>query len=300
MSESPHALPGKRAVDTGSPDTLMYLILHMYSGPRRRRAHGAISRPTAGHHGLIAGCSYARDIRKAVLRTTATLPTPAIFHDYVEDMTLLATGATPQEAASNLLQSSSAAHNQLTADSMCLNADKQQTYGGSRRVREVLETPSDTPAVYTAKDLGVHHDGYLHKHPVLDCKLKQFSSTARLTSFIPTTRPRRAAPAGPIVFGRCLHGHERHCIMQRSFQQMRQPVLISRVSRVVNVAAPCPCLRNKNQSMTQSPYEPDGCSNIGRSCCSTQPSSRNTGNYAGQVAGQARCSFSAPNGNTTC
>ena len=248
-----HALPGKRSVDTGFPDTLMNLTLHMYSGPRRRRAHGAISRPTAEHHGLIAGCSFAEDILKAVLRTTATLPIPAIFRDCVDDMTLLATGATPHEAASNLLQSSDAAHNQVNADNMFLSADKQHIYGGSRRVREALETPSDTPAVDTAKDLGVHHYGNLHKRPVLDCKPKRFSSTARRTSFVPTKRPRRAALAGPIVYGQCLHGHESHCIMQRRFHQMRQPILTSSASRVVNVTAPCSCLRDRMPIMTQSP-----------------------------------------------
>ena len=50
-----HALAGQRADDTGFPDTLMNLILNMYRAPRRLRAHGAVSRPTAGHHSLIAG-----------------------------------------------------------------------------------------------------------------------------------------------------------------------------------------------------------------------------------------------------
>ena len=95
-----HALAGQRAVAIGFPDTLAYLILNMCSGPRRLRAHGAISRPTAGYRRLIAGCSFAKYILKAFLRTTAALPISAAFRVCVDDMTLLAAGTMPQDCAS--------------------------------------------------------------------------------------------------------------------------------------------------------------------------------------------------------
>ena len=217
-----HALAGQRAVDAGFPDTILNLIFNMYSGPRRLRAHGAISNTTTGHHGLIAGCSFAKDLLKAFLRTAATLPMHATFRDYVDDMTLLSTGATPDEAAMRLQESLDIVKAQLIQDNMCLNDDKQQIYGNTQAVRDAWNERNSVPAVDTAKDLGVHHYGYLHRHPVLDAKLTQFASTAKRISFVPTSRDRRASLAGAIIFGRCLYGHESHYITQRHFQQMRQ------------------------------------------------------------------------------
>lgn len=88
-------------------------------------------------------------------------------------MTLRATGATPQEATNHLMHFSAAAKTQPTADNICLDDDRQQIYGGTRQVRDARVTLSATPAVNTAKDSGVHHDGYLQRQPVLYGKLEK-------------------------------------------------------------------------------------------------------------------------------
>ena len=43
-----HFVAGHRAIASGFPDTVLNLIMHMYSGTRRLRAHGSIGPPTTG------------------------------------------------------------------------------------------------------------------------------------------------------------------------------------------------------------------------------------------------------------
>ena len=142
-------------------------------------------------------------------------------------MILYVAGATPEEAVSRLQEALTRLKAQLEEDNMVLNDAKQQIFSLSKAARDAWDAVSETPAVDTAKDLGIHHYGYLHRHPVLSGKLTQFTSTARRISCIPTTRARRAGLAAAIVFGRCLYGHESHYITQRHFQQMRQHMLTS-------------------------------------------------------------------------
>ena len=89
-------------------------------------------------------------------------------------MTLLSTGATPDEAAIRLQEPLDIAKAQLIRDNMCLNNNKQQIYGNTQAVRPAWNERNSVPAVDTTKDLGIHHYGYLHRHPVLDAKLAQF------------------------------------------------------------------------------------------------------------------------------
>ena len=221
-----HALAGARARDSGFPDTIFNLIFSLYSGPRRLRAHGAISNPT-GHHGLIAGCSFAKDLLKAFLHTTATLPMQVTFRDYVDDMTPLATGAAPEEAAVHLQQSLGTVEKQLVHDNMCLNDDTQQIYGNTQAVRLAWDARNPVPAAHAAKGLGIHHYAYLHRRPVLDTKLAQFPTTVKRVSYVPATRGRRASLAGAIIYGRCIYGHENHYVTQGHVHQMRQHMLVS-------------------------------------------------------------------------
>ena len=118
-----HRTAAARAVETGFPDTVLNLVMNMYSGPRLIRAHGAVSRTATGYHGLIAGCSFAKDLLKAFLTTTALLDVPATFRDYVDDMTLLAHGASPQQAALHLHRALATVKQQLRQDNMSLNDD---------------------------------------------------------------------------------------------------------------------------------------------------------------------------------
>ena len=156
-----HALAGQRAVDTGFPGTILNLVFNVYSGPRRPRAHGALSPATAGHNCLIAGCSFAKDLLKAFLRTAAALPMHATFRDCVDDMTLPTTAAAPEEAAERLQDALDTVKAQVIQDNMCLNDDKQQIYGAAQAVRDAWDERNPAPAVDIAKDLGIHHYGYL-------------------------------------------------------------------------------------------------------------------------------------------
>ena len=152
-----HRTAAARAEASGFPDTVLNLVMNMYSGPRLIRAHGAVSRPATGHHGLIAGCSFAKDLLKAFLATTALLDVPATFRDYVDDMTLLAHGASPQQAAVKLQHALTMVKHQLRQDNMSLNDEKEQIYGPTVAVRHAWHVLTGTPAVSTAKDLGIHH-----------------------------------------------------------------------------------------------------------------------------------------------
>ena len=203
-----HALAGQRAVSSGFPDTAMNLIMHIYSGPRRLRAHGAISRTTSGHHGLIAGCSFAKDILKSFRSVVHTLAMPATFRDYVDDMTLYASGATPDEANDRLRRALGLLTARLTSDNMRLDDSKKQIPGNTKSARDAWNARGAAPAVDVAKDLAVHHCRYPQKHPVLHTKLSQFAATAKRFCLIPTTRLRRASLASAVNYGRCVYGRE--------------------------------------------------------------------------------------------
>ena len=63
----------------------------------------------------------------------------ATLRDYVDDMTLLSTGATPEEAAIRLQESLGIVKAQLIQDNMCLNDDKPQIYGNTQAVRHAWD-----------------------------------------------------------------------------------------------------------------------------------------------------------------
>ena len=73
-----HSIAGQDTVATGCPDTIANMVFHQYAGNRIVRAHGAAAKPLQGNHGLIAGCSYAKDILKAFLIPTAGLVTNTV------------------------------------------------------------------------------------------------------------------------------------------------------------------------------------------------------------------------------
>ena len=148
-----HGVAGQRAVAAGFPDTIMNLIMHMYSGPRRLRAHGAISDTTHGHTGLIAGCSFAKDILKTFLQIASTLDLPARFRDYVDDIILYVAAATPDDAVDRLQEALHRLKMQLVADNMVLNDNKQQIFSASKATRDAWNARNTVPAVDTAKDL---------------------------------------------------------------------------------------------------------------------------------------------------
>ena len=98
-----HETAGHRAVATGCPVAIINMAMSIYSGPRYIRVHGAVAKAARGRHGLIAGCSFAKDILKAFLRPTAALARVTVFRDYVDDMVITSTGKNPDQAVNKLL-----------------------------------------------------------------------------------------------------------------------------------------------------------------------------------------------------
>lgn len=43
------------------------MVFDMCQGYRHVRAHGAVAQPRRGNHGLVAGCAFAKDLRKAFI-----------------------------------------------------------------------------------------------------------------------------------------------------------------------------------------------------------------------------------------
>lgn len=53
---------GARALAPGTPTQALNLVMDAYGGSRRAHVHGAVAHPVRGHHGLIAECSFAKDV----------------------------------------------------------------------------------------------------------------------------------------------------------------------------------------------------------------------------------------------
>jgi hypothetical protein len=143
------------------------MVMNVYSGPRLVRAHGAVAKPVSGHHGLIAGCAYAKDILKAFLGDAAKAAEPLQFRDYVDDMTLLAVGRTGTLAAKSLQRGLDRVKLVLRKDNMMLNDDKEQVFAQFKETRDAWELAGGCQTVDAARDLGVFHVGAGHRHPVL-------------------------------------------------------------------------------------------------------------------------------------
>ena len=68
-----HYVAVTRAIELGFPATIGNLNASIYSGSRYVRVHGAVAQPAKGRHGLIAGCSFAKDLLKAFLKPIAAI-----------------------------------------------------------------------------------------------------------------------------------------------------------------------------------------------------------------------------------
>ena len=211
----------QRAVESGCPDTVVNMSMNIYSARRLIRVHGAVARPTAGHRGLIAVCSFAKDYLKSFLGPIAKHATNTTFRDYVDDMVLIAQGRNPGQAAAKLEHDLAQVKNALAEDNMVLNDAKQQIYGPTAADRKAWQDLTGQAAIAQVKDLGVWHYGYGYKHPLLDSKLQELRATATRIGGIPIPRERKATMAAAIVYGRCLYGQEAHFITARHFQKMR-------------------------------------------------------------------------------
>ena len=112
------------------------MAMNIYSGARYIRAHGAVAKAAKGRHGLIAGCSVAKDILKAFLKPISALAKVTTFRDYVDNMVVTAEGSNLEQAANKLLADLREIKKGLKKDNMVLNEAKEQIFGataGSRK-----------------------------------------------------------------------------------------------------------------------------------------------------------------------
>ena len=217
-----HRTAGTRAHQSGCPDTALNMIMSAYSGSRLLRAHGAVALPAHGQHGLIAGCSFAKDVLKAFLRPTATRPISGKFRDYVDDMNVLAIAPTPQRAAIALSDSLTRVKQSLAADNMILNDSKEQVYGSTVHTRRAWQSHTGHEAVAVARDLGVWHFGHGQKHPVFSSVVQALRPVALRIGSLPIPRNRKALIASAIFYGKLLYGQETHALTQAQYHTLRQ------------------------------------------------------------------------------
>lgn len=64
------------------------IVMDVYCGSRLVRVRGAIGRLVRGHHVVIAGCSFARDMIEAFLLPVARLPFRREYRGYVDYITV--------------------------------------------------------------------------------------------------------------------------------------------------------------------------------------------------------------------
>ena len=67
----PHRPGAQNAVDSGLQDRIANMVLAQHAGNRVLHAPSSSGRMVSGGHGLIAGCSFAKDLLKSFLLSTA-------------------------------------------------------------------------------------------------------------------------------------------------------------------------------------------------------------------------------------
>lgn len=154
------------------------MVRYTYQRHRRVKAHGAVAKPGAGNHGLLAGCAFAKDILKASLALVKKACEGERPKREVDDTTLYVYADTADECADRMGAQMERLKEALIRGNMVLNDGNQQVLGVTVEVRCVWERLG-TMATGVAKDRGVSHFGYGTKHPGLAAKLAAMCQTAK-------------------------------------------------------------------------------------------------------------------------
>lgn len=83
-----HRMAGYRVIASGMPTQVINLVMDAYGGSRLARVHGAVAHLVHGAHGLIAGCSFAKDVLRSFLLPVARRVHMEKFRDYEGGITL--------------------------------------------------------------------------------------------------------------------------------------------------------------------------------------------------------------------
>ena len=221
------------AQNSGCPQDIADTAFLHYAGTRILRAHGARGPPTTGAHGIVAGCSFAKDFLKSFLLPAPRSAIKANSRDYVDDTTLLGTGHThththtPTAAATQLLEDRDRVKEHLRAQNMQLDDSKERVLGPTAAVRKAWEDATGSQAVDVVRDLGTFHYGYGATHPELARKLEDYRTTASRMGILPIPRERKVQIAAAILYGRTLYGAETQPLTLSRFHTMRRHMATS-------------------------------------------------------------------------
>jgi hypothetical protein len=95
------AMAADRARESGCPIGIVNLVMGMYGGERRILLDGAISEGIQGHSGLLAGCSFARDVLKSFFNGLEAAAEVQV-RDYVDDVVVIVERQGARECAVTL------------------------------------------------------------------------------------------------------------------------------------------------------------------------------------------------------
>ena len=164
---------------------------------------------------------------KAFLLPVARSPIHSIFRDYVDDITLLTIGDTPQQTVQHLHEDLKTIKKALRDKNMLLNDAKEQILGPTAAVRKAWSAFTGKDAIEVVRDLGTYHYGYGATHPDLDRKPDAYRPTAGRMGTLPIPRERKAQIAAAILYGRTLYGAETQPLTHAHFHTMRRLMAIS-------------------------------------------------------------------------
>lgn len=97
-----HTPAGDSAANTGLQPGVANRAFDMDQRDRHVKAHGAVAPSHTGNHGLVAGCAFAKAIRKALIATMKADCSEGKPRDDVVDITLHVEGDTATECAARM------------------------------------------------------------------------------------------------------------------------------------------------------------------------------------------------------
>lgn len=152
-----------RASASSMPDQVLNLGTDTCGGSRLVHVRGAVASPERGLHGLIAGCSFAKDVLEAFLLPVARIPINGQFRDCIDDIMVKVEADTPGEAASALRADLELIKRALRDDNMRPGGAKELVYGPTLPDRRAWEAGGGK-VVDAARYSGAFHRGRRAHH----------------------------------------------------------------------------------------------------------------------------------------
>ena len=160
-----------------APPSLVNMILSMYQGDRYIKVHGQTIHAGKFHQGIIAGCSWAKDILKVLIADikSSCADLGITLRDYVDDMMLRETSHDIQTLIHCAYTGLQYAKQLIRAAGLKDNEAKEQILITNKKVSDAFKAAYPDAAgkvVQTAKDLGVCQRRHTHCNPVIAQRIK--------------------------------------------------------------------------------------------------------------------------------